>query len=258
MRVRKVDPVQRELPLPPLTPSKMKVKMKLGWGGRRPGAGRRRRLLHDPPHCTRPVHHARHPVHITTRVMIDVGRLRTWQVMQVFQQVAQRVGSGASFRVVHASIQCNHLHLISEGADARAIARGIQRFLSMVARRINALLGRRGKVFAHRYSRVDITTPRQARNTLAYVLNNWRRHREDVTTVGAENEQIDPYSTAWAFDGWSDLDELPPWARIPSAEPRTWLLRVGWRRGGPPISVREVPGRQARQPRQPRQARQPR
>ena len=77
---------------------------------------------------------------------------------------------------------------------------------------------------------------------LAYVLNNWRRHREDVTTVGAQNALIDPYSTAWAFDGWLDLDEVPDWERLPSAEPRTWLLRVGWRRGGPAIGVWEVPG----------------
>jgi putative transposase len=76
---------------------------------------------------------------------------------------------------------------------------------------------------------------------LAYVLNNWRRHREDVNTPGAENALVDPYSTAASFDGWRDLDEVPTWDRLPSAEPRTWLLRVGWRRHGL-ISVREVPG----------------
>jgi putative transposase len=96
-------------------------------------------------------------------------------------------------------------------------------------------------VFAFRYHRVDITTPRQMRSALAYVLNNWRRHREDVTTPGAENVLIDPYSTAWAFDGWLDLDEAPTWERLPSADPTTWLLRVGWRRYGP-IRVREIPG----------------
>jgi hypothetical protein len=76
---------------------------------------------------------------------------------------------------------------------------------------------------------------------LAYVLNNWRRHREDVTTPGAENALIDPYSTAWAFDGWVDLDDMPSWERLPSATPRTWLLRVGWRKAGA-LRVREVPG----------------
>ena len=50
---------------------------------------------------------------------------------------------------------------------------------------INKTLERTGKVFQFRYHRVDITTPRQMRCALAYVLNNWRRHREDVMTSGA-------------------------------------------------------------------------
>jgi putative transposase len=155
--------------------------------------------------------------------------------------VALRAGDRDEFRVVHISIQSNHIHLIVEGASSEAIARGMQRFASMTARALNRVLGRKGKVFAHRYHRVDVTSPRQMRNALAYVLNNWRRHREDVMTVGAENELLDPYSTAWAFDGWEDLDELPRWDRLPSATPRTWLLRVGWRKVGA-LRVREVPG----------------
>ena len=238
MRVRKVEAAQRELPL-------SAYKRKLTWGGARPGAGREKKLVHDPSHTTRPVHQARHPAHISVRVLPVVGRLRKRKLWQVFRTMALRAGDLDTFRVVHLSIQSNHLHMLVEGADAEAIARGIQRFLSMAARAINKLLGRRGKVFMHRYHRVDITSPRQMRNALAYVLNNWRRHREDVTTVGAENELIDPYSTAWAFDGWRDLDERPSWDRLPSAEPTTWLLRVGWRRGGPLLSVREVPGKLA-------------
>lgn len=176
------------------------------------------------------------------RVLPDVGRLRRRKLWKVFNAVGVRAGEKGSFRIVHVSIQSNHLHLLVEAEDAEAISRGIQRFKSMVARALNKAIGRKGTVFAHRYHRVDITSPRQMRGALAYVLNNWRRHREDVNTVGAENEQLDPYSTAWAFDGWSDLDELPPWERLPSAKPKTWLLRVGWRRGGGEISVRVVPG----------------
>lgn len=212
------------------------------WGGERPNAGRPRSLVHDPEHTQRPAHEERHPSHISTRVLSDVGRLRKRKLWKVFESVALRAGERDRFRVVHLSIQSNHLHLLVEAKDADAISRGMQRFKSMAARAINMLLGRKGSVFAHRYHRVDITSPRQMRCALAYVLNNWRRHREDVTTVGAENALIDPYSTAWAFDGWSDLDEVPRWERLPSAEPKTWLLRVGWRRGGGKISVRSVPG----------------
>lgn len=157
------------------------------------------------------------------------------------RRALEQLGVHENFRVVHVSVQGNHIHLIVEAADKEALAHGMRRLEILLAKQINKTLERTGKVFEFRYHRVDITTPRQMRSALAYVLNNWRRHREDVTTPGAENVSIDPYSTAWAFDGWKDLDEVPTWERLPSADPTTWLLRVGWRRWSA-ISVREVPG----------------
>ena len=214
-------------------------------GGARPGAGRpRSRHKHDPSHTPRPVHKARNPSHITLRVVRDVGRLRRRKLWAALEKAAIQLGVTDAFRIVHISIQSNHVHLLIEAKDKEAIAKGIGRFEILVAKKVNAVLGRTGKVFEFRYHRVDITTPKQMRGALAYVLNNWRRHREDLTTPGAENALIDPYSTAWAFDGWADLDEVPAWDRLPSAEARTWLLRVGWKKH-PLIRVREVPGTQA-------------
>ena len=216
-------------------------------GGKRPGAGRPRiRHRHDPSHAKRPEHKARHPSHITLRVVEAVGRLRRREMFRAIRGALQQMASeplpNASLRVVHLSIQGNHIHLVIEAGDKAVIAAGMQRLEILAAKAINKKLGRTGKVFAFRYHRVDITTPRQARNCLAYVLNNWRRHREDVSTPGAENALIDPYSTAWAFDGWRDLDKVPTWERLPSQPPTTWLLRVGWRKHGT-LGVREVPGR---------------
>lgn len=178
---------------------------------------------------------------MTLRVVRAVGRLRKRKLWAALKRAAIQLGISDAFRIIHISIQGNHIHLLVEATDKDALADGMRRFEILVAKKINAALARIGKVFEFRYHRVDITTPRQMRGALAYVLNNWRRHREDVTTPGAENALIDPYSTAWAFDGWADLDEVPDWERLPSAEPRTWLLRVGWRKH-PLISVRELPG----------------
>jgi hypothetical protein len=171
----------------------------------------------------------------------DVGRMRKWKIYRAAKRAALLAGDTDAFRIVHMSIQGNHVHMIVEATDEKTLAGGVQRFEILLAKSINRALARKGKVIEFRYHRVDITTPRQMRNALSYVLNNWRRHREDVTTPGAENALIDPYSTAWAFDGWVDLEELPAWDRLPSAGATTWLLRVGWRRHGR-ISVREVPG----------------
>ena len=48
------------------------------------------------------------------------------------------------FRIVHISIQSNHIHLLVEANDPEALARGMQAFQISAARKLNKLLGRTG------------------------------------------------------------------------------------------------------------------
>jgi len=136
----------------------------------------------------------------------------------------------------------NHLHLICEADERRALSRGVQVFTSMLARRINGARGTKGRVFSDRYHARVLKTPTEVRNALCYVLNNWRHHRSD------QPWPTDPFSSGALFDGWIDADAeaRPAWLDdgepIPIARPKRWLLREGWRRGGGAISTREVPG----------------
>jgi REP element-mobilizing transposase RayT len=135
-----------------------------------------------------------------------------------------------SFRIVHASVQGNHLHLLVEAGSNQALTRGMKGFLVSCAKRLNAIAGRRGQVFADRFHSASLATPRQVRNALAYLLGNWRKHGE-----AREGERIDRYSSAFALPDWSAsetvvLREVP--MLLPVALPRTWLLAEGWRRAG--------------------------
>ncbi len=76
------------------------------------------------------------------------------------------------------------------GEPPRCAAPRHQSLAITAARAINRAAGRRGKVFAFRYHATRITTPRQMRNTLAYVLNNWRRHGEDQRSARARAAKI--------------------------------------------------------------------
>lgn len=148
----------------------------------------------------------------------------------------------SEFRIVHVSIQHNHLHLIVEARDARALTRGMQSFAISVARAINADSRRVGSVFAGRYHATQITSARQSRNALAYVLNNWRRHREDVVDARCLHAQLDPYSSAISFDGWTRTFGVPAgYQPLPVSSPQTELLRRGWLQHGR-LDPWEVPG----------------
>jgi hypothetical protein len=101
-------------------------------------------------------------------------------------------------------------------------------------------------VFPERYPAEVITCPRQARNTLAYVLNNWRKHGEHRVR-GARLWRIDPYSSGACFTGWlEDQGSHTLWPvpatydRMMVSRPRSWLLRTGWQAHGL-VSIRETP-----------------
>jgi len=221
------------------------------WGGKREGAGRRPSGTRAGVcHLRRPELLARHPVHVTLRVHPAIGRLRRRAVYRVVRRALTTsiIKRRGSMRVCHISIQGNHLHLLIEADDRAALSRGMQGFEISCARQLNRLIGngtggaRRGRVFVDRYHAEILDGPRRVRHALAYVLNNWRRHREDV----GNRARLDPYSSAAAFAGWADgafLIRLTPSTELlPVWFPRTWLLSEGWRRGGRLISPSERPG----------------
>ena len=177
------------------------------------------------------------------RTRRDVPRLRRGKTYPAIRRALERTLAKTAFRVVHTSIQRNHLHFLIEADHAQALSHGMRSLAISAARAINRVLGRKGRVFAYRYHATAISSPRQMRNALAYVLNNWRRHDEDESSEAAHRAALDPYSTAIHFRGWREgVFALPAgFESLPSAVPETWLLRVGWERHGP-ISAWSVPG----------------
>ncbi len=155
------------------------------------------------------------------------------------------------FRIVHASIQANHVHLVVEADSKLGLARGMQGFQISAAKRLNQIdtdrrgSVRRGPVFVDPYHAEALTSPTRARRALAYVLNNWRRHKEDLASQTTRSWLLDRYSSAILFAGWKEHsrwivpDDYDP---LPVVSPQTWLLREGWKRGGGSISVYERTG----------------
>ncbi|HTJ42352.1 MAG TPA: transposase [Kofleriaceae bacterium] len=191
------------------------LRKKLG----RPVTGKRR----DPRHRTRPDHDAKQPVHIVLRVTHEVSNLRTRHAYRAIRRAVDHCRARSDFRIAHLSIQSNHVHLLVEADDKRALARGMQGFAICAARRINRELRRpRGNVFAFRYHATALTNPTQVRNAISYIVNNWRHHRCDRYSTA----RTDPYSSAHAIREWR-LEPHPD--QLPVVRPTTWLLTHGYR-----------------------------
>ncbi|MBV8760923.1 MAG: transposase [Deltaproteobacteria bacterium] len=225
-------------------------------GGRRRGAGRPitpGRTRASERHLPRPRLTKHQAAHVTLRVVPSLALLRDRDFYKAIRRAMWRVyEKRRDCRITGVSVQGSHIHLLVEAASAQALSRGMQALQISAARHINrayskrARLGqvRRGQVFADRYNEEVIDNPRQARHAWSYVLNNWRKHGEQRVPE-LRTFTIDPFSSAIAFDGWTEpIDEHWPatYEPLPVHAPRTWLLATGWRRYGL-IDPREVPGR---------------
>jgi len=180
----------------------------------------------------RPALASRFPVHVTVRLREGLPRLRNFELGKVLRRAFVHGCNRGRFRICHFSVLGNHIHLVCEAADARALAGGVNGWKVRVARNLNRAWGRRGAVFQDRYHAEILRTPTQVRNALVYVLHNARRHgARSRAWVGG----VDPFSSGRYFDGWRDPPQLPPpdpGEPLPVAEPSTYLLTTGWRQRG--------------------------
>jgi REP element-mobilizing transposase RayT len=186
------------------------------------------------------VHKKANPVHLTMRARPGVRSLRHGRVFPAVREAIKAATKG-SFRVVHFSVQSDHLHLIVEAADTSCLSSGVRGLAIRAARAINRALGRKGSVWGDRYHTRALASPREVRNGLVYVLMNFRKHLRPHPGASP----IDPCSSAPWFDGFRGRDGT---ARDPSrrdgqptSAPATWLARRGWRRRGL-IGLAERPG----------------
>jgi putative transposase len=204
---------QRQLDLP--TPNT--------WGGARVGAGRRPapgrpRMGHD----RRAPHQPRYPLLLTLRAASGVPSLRSIALFTAVRDTIARTDDTA-FRVLHFSVQQDHVHAIVEGDSDEALKSGLLGLVTRIALAIKRVTRIR-RVWGDRYHARPLTTPREVRHAIAYVLLNFRKH---LRAPGG----IDPRSSGPWFDGWkrSVSRRSDP---SPTSPARTWLAAVGWRRWG--------------------------
>jgi REP element-mobilizing transposase RayT len=83
------------------------------------------------PHAPRPLHLGRHPVHVTLRS--ELRSLRNQFVFPTVRAAIARTSArrGSTFRVVHFSVQHDHVHLIVEAVDSAALMRACAAFRSV-------------------------------------------------------------------------------------------------------------------------------
>jgi putative transposase len=184
------------------------------WGGRRAGAGRPKgtRTSERIPHTRRPRVSRHRPHHITVRTTPGTWNLRSQRCYRPIADALAEVRKREGVRVIHFSVQHNHVHLIVEADGRRALSNAMRALLIRVARKLNAVMGTRGRRFDDRYHEHVLKTPNETRNALLYVIGNRAVH---LARWGkAQRTGVDEFSSL------ASEELIRP--------PESWLLTDGW------------------------------
>lgn len=240
----------RQLDLFSLAKHQAKKPRKLG---RKPLPGREGLL----PHVARPDHDERHPVHVSMKRVRQAPSFRSERIhallVRHFAAAVKR-----KIKIIHYSIQHDHLHLMLEGKDKRELANGLRLLFSRIAFAVNHVARRHGSLFLERHHRRALTTPTEVRRAIVYILFNSRKHDMERGAYRASAfEGLDDRTSAPWFTGWDPRNcpsdgllarcRQQQWTGPPPVhEPTTWLSEKGWKRAGGAIRFDEAPHVSAR------------
>ena len=176
------------------------------WGGKRRGAGRK------PNGAKAGIWHVsrarvrRGPVHVNWHMRAGTWNLRQFKCFKVIAEAFAKARDRFGMRIIHFSVQGNHLHLIVEADDTGSLSKGMQGLGVRIARALNRVMKKRGKRLADRYHAHVLRTPAEVRNAVHYVLRNHLKHHDL-----AQKSKRDEFSS----------ESFP----TPTTAPVTWLMK---------------------------------
>ena len=187
-------------------------------GGPRPNSGRPKG--NRTSHAARPRFERTKAVHVTMRMRGHVWHLRSQRCFRLIRACLERARGRFRLRIIEFSVQGNHLHLIVEADGSEALSRGMQGLAIRIAKALNALMERAGRVFDDHYFSRLLETPTELVRAIRYVLQNHAHHFGE--------RGVDPFSSA----------ALPEVVELPVS----WLFRFGVRRVDSDIRLRWAEG----------------
>lgn len=149
-------------------------------GGRRPGSGRKR------VHSKGVAHREREKIKSTTPLLINF-KYKTYIKNKTCLRLLKRAILNSrkhGLRIIHFSLQSNHVHLIVEAETNDVLTKGMRSLTVTFAKGLN-----RGKVQLERYHLHVLRSMRETKNAVYYVLFNKQKHEKGTYS------KIDEYSS---------------------------------------------------------------
>ena len=138
-------------------------------GGRRPGSGRKRIHSSGVSHRKRERVSSKTPLHINFKYKVQIKNKTCLKILKRAITNARSLG----LRVIHFSLQTNHIHLILESQDNETMTKGMRSLTVTLAKGVG-----KGKIQLGRYHLHVLKSLRETKNAVNYVLFNEQKHSQ--------------------------------------------------------------------------------
>ncbi|MDD4973652.1 MAG: transposase [Bacteriovorax sp.] len=137
-------------------------------------------------HTSRPHLSKACSLHLTVKIKKIKAELKNKSVLSILKRAilnARKQG----LKVIHYSLEYDHVHLLIEADNNHILSKGMQSFGVTISKAINRMRKLKGGVYKHRYHFRKISSPRQLKNVLNYIFNNGIKHKTAKHIVGHYN-----------------------------------------------------------------------
>lgn len=136
-------------------------------GGRRPNSGRKRIHSKGVAHSKREKVRTFTPLHVNFKYKLAVKNKEGLKALHKAIKNARTHG----LKIIHFSLQHNHVHLIIEASNNKILTKGMRSLTITLAKILN-----QGRVQIQRYHLHVLKSNREIRNAIRYVLFNEKKH----------------------------------------------------------------------------------
>lgn len=148
-----------------------------------------RKAIHDKGirHTSREEIFKPSPLHLT--VKLKRADIQNKVVLRILKHAIYR-SRLQGLRVIHFSLEHNHVHLYAECESNFVLGKAMKAFGVTFVRRVNKLKKIKGQLYKYRYHLRVLKSARDAKNVINYILKNGIKHGRTLKVINAYNSAL--------------------------------------------------------------------
>lgn len=127
------------------------------------------------------------PLHLTIKVRENKANIRNKRILKALHHAIKRARF-KKLKVIHYTLEYNHIHLLVETSDNKILQTGMQALGISLSKAINKIKQLKGGVYKHRYHFRKLNSRRELKNVLHYIFKNGLKHKRSYS-------MLDPYNS---------------------------------------------------------------